>query len=101
MSQHIRPSLTLAFGTKTHMLTFAPVYHRSVGWALICQVISVVLAFMVLDLGEFALRFLCLSLAFWLLAAILMVMRRHPSMVERAFVASGPMLIFWTMFFIG
>jgi hypothetical protein len=96
-----QPSLTFAFGGETGMLTFPPVYQRSVRLALICQVISLLLVFMVLDLGEFALRFLCLSLAFWVLAGILMALRRHPNMFERAFIASGPMLIFFTMFFVG
>ena len=83
------------------MVTFAPVYQRSVRSALVCQVISVLLAFMVLDTGVFALQFLGLSLAFWVVAGIFMFMRRHPSVVERAFLASGPILIFLTRFFVG
>ena len=65
------------------------------------QFISVLLAFMVLDTGLFALQFFGLSIAFWVVVGILMLKRTHPSLVERVFVASGPMLIFWTMFFVG
>jgi hypothetical protein len=83
------------------MYQFPSVYQRSVRWALILQVISVLLAFMVLDTGLFALQFFGLSIAFWVLVGILMFKRTHPSLVERVFVASGPMLIFWTMFFVG
>ena len=83
------------------MYQFPSVYQRSVRWGLILQVISGLLAFMILDLGEFALRFFGLSIAFWLLVGVLMFKRRHPSLIERVFVASGPMLIFWIMFFVG
>ena len=77
------------------------IYQRSLRWALICQVATGLLAFMVLDTGLFALQFLGLSLAFWAVACILMFRRRHPSVAERMFIGSGPMLIFWIMFFVG
>jgi len=86
------------------MYQFPSVYQRSVRWALILQVLSVLLAFMMLgtvDTGLFALQFFGLSSVFWVLVGILMFKRRQPSLVERVFVASGPMLIFWTMFFVG
>jgi hypothetical protein len=88
-------------GVIARMYQFPSVYQRSVRWALILQVISVLLAFMVLDTGLFALQFFGLSIAFWVLVGILMFKRTHPSLAERIFVASGPMLIFWTMFFVG
>ena len=83
------------------MLVFPPVYQRAVRSALICQVLSVLLSFMILDLGEFAVQFLGFSVAFWLLAGVLMWRRRHPSLIERLILGSGPMLIFCIMLFIG
>ena len=56
---------------------------------------------MILDTGVFAVQFLALSLAFWVFAGILMFVREHPSILERLIIASGPMLIFWFMFFVG
>ena len=83
------------------MYQFSPTYQRALRCALICQVISALLAFTILDSGLFAFQFLCFSVIFWVLAGILMRMRRHPSIVERLFVGSGPLLIFWTMFLAG
>ncbi len=83
------------------MLRFPPAYDRSVRWALVCQVIGYLLACLMLDLGEFLVRFLFLSLGFWVLLGIFMCLRRHPTIVERACVGSGPMLIFWTAAFVG
>ncbi len=78
-----------------------PEYHRALRSAVVCQVIGFMLACLVLDLGFFAFRFLCLSLAFWVLVGIFAFLRRRPSIIERIAIGSGPMLIFWTMFFIG
>lgn len=83
------------------MTLFPPEFHRPLRWALVCQVIGFVLAALVLDSGFFAFRFLCLSLAFWVLVGIFAFVRRRPSIVERVAIGGGPMLIFWTMFFIG
>jgi hypothetical protein len=83
------------------MYQFPPTYQRPLRYALICQVISVLLAFTILDTGLFAFQFLCFSVIFWILAGVLMLMRRHPSIVERLFIGSGPLLIFWTMFLVG
>jgi len=80
---------------------FPPDYHRPLRWALAFQVIGFVLAALVLDFGFFAFRFLCFSLAFWVLVGIFAFMRRHPTLVERIAIGGGPMLIFWTMFFVG
>ena len=76
-------------------------YGRSVRSALICQVICVLLALTILDLGEFAVRFLLLSLFFWVAAFVFMYRRRHPTLIERLIVGAGPMIIFWTMFLLG
>ena len=79
---------------------FPPIYRRSIRWALICQFCGVMLAAFILDTGIFALQFFCLSLIFWVFVGVLMFTRRRPTVVERLFIATGPMLIFWTRFFI-
>ena len=86
---------------ETRMRSFPPVYQRSIEAALICQVLCVLLALMILDTGVFAVQYLVLSLAFWVLAGIFMFVRGDPSMIERMIIAGGPMLIFWFMFFVG
>lgn len=83
------------------MALFPAVYRRSLRWALISQVVGALLAFMVLDFGSFAFRFLCFSLGFWLAAGILMLLRRQPSTFEGAIVSSGPMVLFCIMFLLG
>jgi hypothetical protein len=83
------------------MPLFPPEYHRALRAAVVCQVIGFILAALVLDFGFFAFRFLCLSLAFWMFVGIFAFVRRRPSIIERIAIGGGPMLIFWTMFFIG
>ena len=84
------------------MIAFPSVYQRSVRFALFSQVITGLIAIlMVLDTGQFAVRFLGLSLAFWICAGIFMFKRQRPSIIERLFVASGPILIFGIMIFVG
>jgi hypothetical protein len=80
---------------------FRPEYHRPLRWALACQVIGFILAALVLDFGFFAFRFLCFSLAFWVLAGIIAVVRHRPTIFERIAIGGGPMFIFWIMFFVG
>jgi len=81
-------------------MLFLPEYHRALLSAVVCQVVGLILAGLVLDFGFFAFRYLCFSLAFWVLVGVFALVRRRPSIVERIAIGGGPMLIFWTMFFI-
>jgi hypothetical protein len=56
---------------------------------------------MILDGGGFRFFWLCLSIPFWVAAAILSCLRKQPTAVERLVVAIWPLLLFFGMFFVG
>ena len=86
-----------------YMYRFSSAYQRAWRWALVCQFAGVLLTFLFVagDFGRFAFRFLCLSLVFWILASVLMIARQQPTILERIFIGSGPIVVYLIMIIFG
>jgi hypothetical protein len=76
-----------------------PAYHRAFRWAFRLQILSIVLASLVLDFGIFAFHYFCVALVFWVTAGVLAVTYAQPPKILRVFLGIAPQLIFWLMFF--
>jgi hypothetical protein len=78
-----------------------PIYRWPLVWAAICQFMgSGMLGPAVADTGIFAYEYCRVSIVYWIFAGIFVVVRHHPSKIERVIFGCGPMLVFWILIFL-
>jgi hypothetical protein len=81
----------------TTRLQFQPAYHPVLRRALWCQVAGIILAGMVPDSGHFCLRYLIITLLFWIVVGAIALTRTTATTAERIVIGFGPQIILWTM----